>query len=827
MGLESARIGDTVAVVDPKTGREIYGKVTGVTADAGGRYIYVKGHKIKVGVPSAGGYAPVPQPAPAEIYTRAEPPEPTGTAVITRVTPPEPEYVGVPTDSRLITLTPMEEGKPKGEAGVYLKTPEKVTYIGEMEPVEKGEKLIGAEISPTGLTVTREKIVAGPAIPIVETKAPEYARVLRSIAGETEETVKRLEKREEELGKQLGLSQAMLTSTGKEISVGEFSQQIAGIQRAKKFVKGESLESLLTKHVSEFIPHVEEESKKGIIARTGLMGVGALETISFGGITPVRAGQEFGGIVWGQPTGYSERAETYKMLGGIFTVAGIAAPGIISPYFPKTPTITRTATIERIVGKEGQKISKGVGYQEFQVLEPPTTTQTVKRFFGFGGKGKKETYQALVTTMHRADKKLSTGLGKVVLFGKGKPTESIFSYGAKSQLLKMERGLGTFYGESKFWGVRPTEKGIDLFTAGKIKSLTRERGILEAPEAKTILYGRKARGISYTTEGFGIGGEKAIGKMTLLREQRIFPAYKGRGGKTPFVDYRYTVHPLIRDLSIGLKKPITKVTRRMRTPSLDVGYGIARGMIRGRYAKKPARPIGFGLLAPRAVSQFPRAGARFPMPKTDAWARLGLGYGKAPKIYKDVFEMPKKIPRGVQRQADVMFPKARERVGLGLGTLVPTRQAKKGKVGLKAFDKAIAGFGLKAAAKGRTGFGKLYKTTAKITARQRRRERAKTRFRFLTSQDFGFAFGPGLGGLKPLTPTTPPPPFIIPWFPKGKVRKRKAELFGLPKVTTKYQPSLIALGLDIFGKKPKRLTGLEIRPLLRKKRGRKRGWGFI
>lgn len=76
-------------------------------------------------------------------------------------------------------------------------------------------------------------------------------------------------------------------------------------------------------------------------------------------------------------------------------------------------------------------------------------------------------------------------------------------------------------------------------------------------------------------------------------------------------------------------------------------------------------------------------------------------------------------------------------------------------------------------------------------------------------------------------PSYPPPPPLLPpvrfKFPKffgGKVKRLFAKI-PLAKQPKKYQPSLAALSLGIRGLKPKRITGLEIRPILRKRARKK------
>lgn len=85
-------------------------------------------------------------------------------------------------------------------------------------------------------------------------------------------------------------------------------------------------------------------------------------------------------------------------------------------------------------------------------------------------------------------------------------------------------------------------------------------------------------------------------------------------------------------------------------------------------------------------------------------------------------------------------------------------------------------------------------------------------------------------------PTPPPPPPVVPIVPPivppvvpldirldlgggySGSRKKKTRA---SKASTKYTPSIAAGQYDIFGKQPKRITGLEIRPLLRKRSRKK------
>jgi len=75
----------------------------------------------------------------------------------------------------------------------------------------------------------------------------------------------------------------------------------------------------------------------------------------------------------------------------------------------------------------------------------------------------------------------------------------------------------------------------------------------------------------------------------------------------------------------------------------------------------------------------------------------------------------------------------------------------------------------------------------------------------------------------PVVPSyTPPPPFMF--FPLPEAwgapkKKKKRRLMFQPK---KYRPSLAAVMLGITGKKPKRITGLEIRPMLKRRKRSKR-----
>jgi len=73
----------------------------------------------------------------------------------------------------------------------------------------------------------------------------------------------------------------------------------------------------------------------------------------------------------------------------------------------------------------------------------------------------------------------------------------------------------------------------------------------------------------------------------------------------------------------------------------------------------------------------------------------------------------------------------------------------------------------------------------------------------------------------PPPPLLPPVTFKLPKFFGGKVKKLFAKI-PLAKQPKKYQPSLAALSLGIKGLKPKQITGLEIRPILRKKARKKK-----
>jgi len=64
----------------------------------------------------------------------------------------------------------------------------------------------------------------------------------------------------------------------------------------------------------------------------------------------------------------------------------------------------------------------------------------------------------------------------------------------------------------------------------------------------------------------------------------------------------------------------------------------------------------------------------------------------------------------------------------------------------------------------------------------------------------------------PYTPYTPPPPIFIPQFPP-RLMIPKLKKFKKGKKLFKYQPSLVAVAKKIYGREPRLLTGLGIRPI--------------
>jgi hypothetical protein len=58
-------------------------------------------------------------------------------------------------------------------------------------------------------------------------------------------------------------------------------------------------------------------------------------------------------------------------------------------------------------------------------------------------------------------------------------------------------------------------------------------------------------------------------------------------------------------------------------------------------------------------------------------------------------------------------------------------------------------------------------------------------------------------------------------FPGGRLGRSKKRIKGR-KQPRKYAPTLVARTFRIRGKKPKRITGLEIRPIVKKSRKKKK-----
>lgn len=501
-------------------------------------------------------------------------------------------------------------------------------------------------------------------------------------------SIRELERKQQLLGKQMASSNAQTTYVpGEYVSISGAVAKSMDIERAKKFIKGESLESKLSGARGEFVTNIFKDDMSGAGARAGSMGLGALETISLGQASALKEGASYGGIEFGQPTGYSEEAGKFEITGGMLALAGTEAIfGVAAARSGAKAAvrISKQSSIENVFGMEGSDFTTGRAVQKYAVNKPPSTLEKV-----FGIKGKPERFDALITSgqVTKGDDVLfqtvGGGTANIRKVGSKNIQEEGFTFVSKGrktgQVQEGDNFVNFYEGQTESAGLRVNKGKITKTSSGKAVSTSRESPFISDESKDVYLYQRRGAGATSSRRILDFSMEDAAGKFTQFRKQRpvdMVRSFKGSGGNTPFFDFNKDIHPMIRDLS-GATSQVR--TARESTASLGASAGLssgeraAVGMIRDTYGGQSSSPrvifasgVGVGSAGRMSRTQPGEYPVRYPsggglifgkgvvVPDskvgypagTDVWAQLGT----------------EKINVGNQKQKQETPAKQRERV---------------------------------------------------------------------------------------------------------------------------------------------------------------------